>query len=134
MRLPRQSLFMRNRLDVALWTLSVLALVGIVALSLGPGPDRADLFPHADKVWHLLAYAGLTGSWLLAAVWRPGRGSGRWPHAASPILWTAVALGTGLELLQRTVDRSADPLDWAANVLGICAAAWTWGWLKRTRS
>ncbi|MBI2238268.1 MAG: VanZ family protein [Actinobacteria bacterium] len=99
--------------------------------SFAPLPPGADVFVMADKLLHLLAYAATTGAFLLAAVWRPGRGPGRYPRAASAIVAVAVALSVASEVLQGAVfDRDADVLDTVADLLGVAAAYVGWRVLR----
>ena len=116
--------------DAVLWTAALAVLGAVVFLSVGPGGPRTGIFA-ADKLWHALSSAALTGSWLLAAAWRPGRGPGRFPGAALSIVVGAAVLGGVLELLQGIVGRSADPLDWLADVAGITGALGAWVLLRR---
>ena len=118
-------------IDVVLWVVAVATLGAVVVLSLGPPPSGLEAFPGADKLWHAIAYAGCTGSWLLAAVWRPGRGPGAFPRAGIPIVVGAAVLGGAIELVQRVFSRSADPLDWLADLAGIALASG--GWLVARR-
>lgn len=117
-------------LDAVLWTVAVAMLLTVVLYSLGPGAGPSGIFA-ADKLWHALAYGALTGVWLLAAVWRPGRGPGRYPGGAAPIVIGTVVLGGFLELLQALVGRAADPFDWLANVLGVALVSGAWFLVRR---
>ena len=119
-----------NALDAVLWTAAVATLGTVVLFSLGPGAGPTGIL-GADKLWHALAYGALTGGWLLAAVWRPGRGPGRYPGGAPLIVIGAAVLGALLELLQGGVGRFADPLDWMANLVGIALATVAWLLMRR---
>jgi VanZ family protein len=122
--------------DGALWALSGVLLLAIVVLSLGPeGPPEP--FSLADKMWHAVAYAALTGCLLLAAVWRPGRGSGWLAGRAWAIALGAALLGTFLEVAQAFdpfADRHGDVGDWLANTLGLLAAFGAWRVLRQRTS
>lgn len=118
--------------DGALWTVAVGILAAVVIASLGPGVGRSAIFA-ADKLWHGVAYGTLTGAWLLAAVWRPGRGPGRYARGAPLVMVGAVILGALLELLQGLVGRSVDPFDWLANVMGVALISSVWLLLRRRR-
>lgn len=126
----------RRAIDGALWALSGVLLLAIVVLSLGPkGPPEP--FSLADKMWHALAYAALTGSLLLAAVWRPGRGSGRLPGRAWAIALGAALLGTLLEVAQAFdpfAERHGDLGDWLANTVGVLAGFGAWRVLRHRTS
>lgn len=117
-------------LDAVLWIAAASTLATVVVFSVGPGAAPTGIFA-ADKLWHAIAYGALTGAWLLAAVWRPGRGPGRFPGGAPLILIGAAVLGALLELLQGVVGRFADPLDWLANLVGAALAAAAWLLLRR---
>jgi VanZ family protein len=95
---------------------AVIWVVGLFTLSSWSAGDGAlDFwwrFPHDDKVVHALLYAVLGGLLRLA--------TGRLPAT----LVLAGAVGLADEVLQSTVPgRSADPLDWVADVVGAFAGA-----------
>jgi hypothetical protein len=117
--------------DGGLWALSMGLLMATFVLSLGPAPPGLNSFLASDKLIHAAGYAALAGSWLLAAVWRPGRGDGPFPRAAWTVAVGAAVLGAGMEVGQHFVHRHADPLDALADLGGILAAAWTWMALRR---
>jgi hypothetical protein len=96
---------------------AVAWVVGLFALSSwSAGEGALDFwwrFPHDDKVVHALLYAVLGGLLRIA--------TGR----LAATLALAGAVGLADELLQSTVPgRSADPLDWVADVLGAFVGAW----------
>ena len=109
-----------------LWTWAILSLIALLSLSLGPAPPGLQAFPGADKVWHTISYAAVTFLWLLAGVWRPVRGEGRYPLTMLAIVIGFAMLGALLEVIQQWVDRSADPLDWLADLLGVAIAVGSW--------
>jgi hypothetical protein len=115
-------------LDAALWMAAIGFLAAIIVFSVGPPPET--LAPEfSDKVKHAAAYAGVTFTTLLAAVWRPGRGVGRFPRARYWIPLAALALGILLEILQGTIEawnRRGDPVDMVWNGLGVAVAAGAW--------
>lgn len=121
---------MSRTIDVVLWILSSALLASLVLLSLGPGGGRSGIWA-LDKLWHGVGYGALTGAWLLAAAWRPGRGPGVLPHAGPPIAFSAAALGGLLEILQGMIGRSADPFDWVANLVGIFVVSLAWMLARR---
>lgn len=104
-------------LDVApaVLALSCMFWLGLIPLKSLPGPD----FEFADKLWHLVAFGGLTG--LLA---RAFCYFGRAPLlAAREATAASVALGGMLEVLQSfTPYRSADVGDLLADALGAVLA------------
>ena len=69
-----------HRLDLALWSIVALSIASTVMLSFVE-PPGAGLGHGIDKVQHALAYFVTMLVALLAAVWRPGRGPGRFPDA-----------------------------------------------------
>jgi hypothetical protein len=92
----------------------------------------ADL-SFGDKLLHFGAYAATTGAFLLAAVWRPGRGDGLVPRAAPALVAVAIVVAAGLEVAQTTLvaDRTADGLDAVAGSLGAALALVCWTALRR---
>jgi len=104
-------------LDVAPALVCLIALfwAGLVPLDSLPGPD----FELKDKVWHLLAFGGLSGL-LARAIAHFGRDA---LLAARDAAFTGAALGGLLELLQSlTRYRSPDWADFAADSLGAALA------------
>lgn len=102
----------------------------VLGLSLGPEPPLESL-PFGDNVPHAIAYVGLSSSYLLAAVWAPVRGPGRWPSAASPILLGLAGFGIGLEILQGFTERTPDHVDALTNTAGVAIGAVGWLLLRR---
>ncbi len=100
--------------------------------SLGPPPSALADLSFGDKLLHFSAYAATTGMFLLAAVWRPGRGPGGFPRSAPLILGAAVVLSGVIELAQGVfTTRTGDAWDAVAGILGA-AAAWTaWRLVER---
>lgn len=104
------------------WAAFVLAvaanLYGIYAPS-QPGPA---LFAGADKVWHLLSFALVMGTGVLAGI------HARWLAAA------LVAHAIVSELIQHLVlaGRSGDPVDVVADLVGI-GIGWALGHLLARR-
>lgn len=99
----------------ALLYLAVLFWFGLVPLKALPGPD----FLLADKLWHLLAFGGLTA--LLSRALRHFRRSAL--QAAGLAALFACALGALLEIFQSlTRYRSAEPADLLADALGAVLA------------
>src|SRR5918999_493766 len=83
------------------WTLLVVALVASLA------PREGGWFSFSDKLTHVVGYTGLCASFLLAAVWLPRRGPGRFPRSAVAVTVAVAVVGAVLELLQGYVGRSA---------------------------
>jgi hypothetical protein len=113
-----------RHIDVALWASTGLSAGLTIYLSLGPIPAGAGAFPHSDKVWHALFYAVTAFLFLLAAVWRPGRGQGPFPRAGLVFLGAVLVAGAVIEVLQGVVTELRKPelLDWLAEVLGVIVA------------
>lgn len=110
-------------IDRALWILTILCIVATVWFSFGAPPPGVTLFPYADKIEHAIAYFATTLSFLFAAVWRPGRGPGRWPWMGLWFPVAAIAAGALIEFLQgMTPTREAQALDLIAEVIGTMAA------------
>lgn len=115
-------------LRVGLWLTSLLLLTVITALSLIPQPVVV-----WDKLAHAAAYAVLLQSVLLAAVWAPGLGEGRWPEGHMALVIAAICFGAVIEILQGAYfARTPDALDAASNALGALIGAAAWYGLRRT--
>lgn len=105
------------------WPLFALSAVGVImllVLTLRPSSElpKIELFPMADKVFHLLAF-GLVASALVLDI-------GRWRRAKGWLLYliggiALVGLGVFIELAQEAMKqgRSADVMDFVADVAGI---------------
>lgn len=104
------------------WALAVIDLL----LSLLPQPGRVAGGALPDKLIHVAAYMILTVAFLLAAVWRPGRGEGRWPNGAAAVVFATGAFGLLVEVLQGFYGRDAEVFDVVANFLGCIAALLAW--------
>jgi VanZ family protein len=115
----------RPVLDLFLWLLVVVMAVVVVYTSVSPPGDGT--LPLSDKLLHYLAYMGLTMSMLLAAVWAPVRGAGRFPSASLAIVIIAFLFGFGIEVVQGPLpDRDAELLDALANAAGAVTALILW--------
>jgi VanZ family protein len=104
--------------------LALLFWAGLIPLKSLPGPD----FELADKMWHLIAFGGLT-----ALLSRALRHFGRSVLESIAAAGSASALVGGLlELLQSlTPYRSADFADLAADALGALLAYVVLRWLAK---
>jgi hypothetical protein len=109
-----------HRLDLVLWSIVALSVASTVVWSFVE-PPGAGLGHGIDKVQHALAYFVTMLPALLAAVWRPGRGPGRFPDARWLIPAGALAFGAMIEILQSvsTTNRQGDVGDWLAEVVGV---------------
>ena len=113
--------------DVALWVLAAILTAVLFVYSFIRAPAIASAFPNADKVWHFAAFASTASVYLLAAVWRPGRGEGWFPRAAPMIVVGAVAATILIELLQGAFfHRDAQALDAVAGSVGTLSALGVW--------
>jgi hypothetical protein len=115
----------RGRLiDVALWT-STAALAFVTLMY-----SFAGSFPLADKFGHGLMYFATFFCFLLAAVWRPGRGDGPFPKKGLVFAFSVVAAGVAVELLQgfATTNRHAELGDMIAEVVGAFGALAILAW------
>jgi VanZ family protein len=110
-----------RRIDLTLWLVAAAAVWLTVWLSLLSEPPSPTGIPGIDKVEHALAYLVTTFAVLLVAVWRPGRGPGRFPGARWWIAGAALGAGALIEVLQSalTTDRQGDVRDWLAEVVGV---------------
>ncbi|MBN8294471.1 VanZ family protein [Rhodobacter sp. NTK016B] len=91
---------------------SVVAALLIAALTLTPIPTQTTLANGLDKVYHFVAFVGLIFPLILTD-------SRRWPWAV-PL---CIAYGGLIELIQPTVGRAAEWLDFGADVTGVLAGA-----------
>jgi hypothetical protein len=120
-------------IDAALWGATFLSAGLTLYLSLGPVPPGAGAFPNSDKVWHALFYAVTTFLFLLAAVWRPGRGAGPFPRAGLVGIAVILLAGGAVELLQGVMTEYREPelWDWIAELLGVTVALGMLALLRR---
>lgn len=97
------------RLWLGLWLLAIGIVVGVCLI---PSPDLPSMPRNVDKLEHALAFFVLSA--FAVQLFVPGR----------PLLRAMtglVILGMAIELAQGvfTIDRSADPLDALADILGV---------------
>jgi VanZ family protein len=116
--------------DALFWLAAFGTVAATIAYSLGPAPGALNAFPLADKVFHAAAYGAMTLSWLLAAVWRPGRGASVIPRYAAAVVICAILLGATIEVAQHFVDRTADVFDGVADAVGAVAGLAAWGGIR----
>jgi VanZ family protein len=119
--------------DIALWTTASALFTLSLVFSWGPPPPSPSV-SWFDKVWHFLGYGALCGTLLLAAVWRPGRGIGRFPRAAVGIALLVLALAWFTEALQGPFGRDFEPTDALADLAGIGVALAVWKTTSRATS
>ena len=84
-------------MDAILWAMTLACAGTTLWFSFGAPPPGANLFEGADKVGHAIAYFATTVSFLFAAVWRPGRGEGRFGHLGIWFPVVAIAAGAVVE-------------------------------------
>jgi VanZ family protein len=110
-------------IDRALWGLTAASAGTTLWFSFVAPPPGADLFPGADRLGHAIAYFTTTLSFLFAAVWRPGRGVGRFPELGRRFALAAIAGGGSIEILQgMTATRAAEIGDVVAEAIGTTVA------------
>jgi VanZ family protein len=119
-------LLRRQTHDRWLWLIAWGCVFLDPVVSLLPKPTQVAALTLPDKLLHFFAYMTMTTTFLLAGVWRPGKGNGKWPEAAATITIAAAAYGGLMELLQGLVGRDAQILDEVANVLGCFAGLMLW--------
>jgi VanZ family protein len=102
-----------------LWWLCMLT---VLVLALIPLKQSSQGIPHADKMAHAVAFAGL--SMLAVAAWPY-----RWPRIAIGML----GFGGAIEIMQGafTVSRQASWLDLLADAVGIALGLWVGRWALR---
>jgi VanZ family protein len=116
----------RKWIDPALWAASWFLLGLVVLLSLVP-ESPVQMRDGVDKLAHGCAYGALTLSFLLAGVWRPVRGRGRYPMGAIWIVIAAVGIGVVIEIIQDIESyRSMDAFDAVADAVGAAIGASLW--------
>ena len=127
----------RGRLiDGALWATTAALAILTLLFSFGLSPPGIGTFAHADKVGHGAMYLATFSCFLLASVWRPGRGDGRFPTSAPLFAIIVLTAGIAIEVLQEvaTDRRRAEVGDVVAEVLGIVGALAIHTWLRRSWS
>lgn len=86
-----------------------------------PPTDSPPLFPHDDKVFHALAFSGIGASW-----W--------WATHRLRVVWSiGVVMAVGTEIVQSLLPwpRTMEPLDMAADVVGVGLGLLAARWLAR---
>ena len=119
-------------LDTLAWVVAWTLLFVAVVASLTPREGNGLSF--SDKWTHVVGYTALCASFLLAAVWLPRRGPGRFPRSAVAVTVAVALVGAVIELLQGYVGRTVDVLDVAANIAGCVGGRLLWGALRSALS
>lgn len=118
---------MRLRRVIATWAgLGVVSGFGMAVaawLLIAPDAGPPPAIPFQDKIFHVLAFACLTGPAVLVL---PARYLWFW---AAHML----ALGAGIEVVQQRMGagRTGDLLDFAADAIGVFLAIGVGRWLRR---
>jgi VanZ family protein len=129
---PRADQVAPRLLDAGLWIGAAVAGILVVLYSLSAIPPGIQAFSGADKAGHAAVCFSTVLLLLFAAVWRPGRGRGRFPGATPLIVVGLVVAGIVLELLQATfTERSAEVLDVVMETFGALAALGVFTLLRR---
>ena len=122
-------------IDRGLWALTGICAAITLWFSFVAPPPGADLFEGADRVGHALAYFTTTLSFLFAAVWRPGRGTGRFPNLGRWFPLAAITGGAVIEILQgMTATRNAEIYDLVAEAIGTGTAVALHALIRRHRT
>ncbi len=106
-----------------MWWVLALGYTGLlIVMLLGPSVPRPPLFPHDDKAFHLLAFAGVGGAWWLAL------------RRVRPVWAVGLSMAVLTELGQALLPygRAGDPLDALADVAGVALGLLVGRWLRRT--
>jgi VanZ family protein len=104
-----------------LWCLCMLT---VLVLALIPLKQSSQGIPHADKLAHAVAFAGLAFLAVMA-----------WPHRWRAVALGLFAFGAAIEVMQGvfTASRQASWLDLLADAVGIAVGLWLGRWaLRRT--
>jgi hypothetical protein len=112
-----------------------LALITLL-FSFDFSPPDSGWLPLADEFGHGLIYVATFFCFLLAAVWRPGRGDGPFPTKALVFALGVVATGVVIEVLQElaTTDRHAQLGDVLSEFIGAFSALAIHAWMRRALS
>jgi hypothetical protein len=117
--------------DLFLWIVTLACASTTLWFSFGAPPPGADLFSWADKLGHGIAYFATTLSFLFVAVWRPGRGDGRFARWARCFPLAAIVGSIVIEIAQGMTDRTAETPDVLAAVIGVALAVGTHALVRR---
>lgn len=112
-------------IDAALWLGTAVSAGLTVWLSIVAAPPESSVVEGIDKLQHLLAYAATVSLFLLAAVWRPGRGAGLLWGMRAWVLPLALAAAAAIEVIQGRIGRQQEVADAVAGGLGAALAVVT---------
>jgi VanZ family protein len=113
-------------IDATLWAASLGLLVMSFLFSWGSPPGLGPDVDWIDKLWHFLGYGALCTTLLLAAVWRPGRGTGRFPGSGLRVAGLVLATAWITEALQAPFGRDTEVLDAVADLAGVAFGFLAW--------
>lgn len=133
---PRFHRHVRRWVEAApAWIFTILAVAGILWLTLAPHPlgeEELPLFPGADKIAHGLMFFCLTI--ISLCDWARKR---QWKKMSAAILWTVallnIAFGIGIEFLQRMMElgRGFEIKDMVADAVGVALAVFSWHYIYK---
>lgn len=115
--------------NAGIWAVALCTTALTLWYSLGPAPPGHG----SDKELHATVYFVNTLAILLAFVWRPGRGAGRFNAWALPVVVAIamLALGGLIEIVQGGfVGRDSQFADWVADAAGITLAVMVFAALR----
>jgi hypothetical protein len=113
--------------ETVLWLTLVLLVAMGVSLGLAAGTARGPYDPYLHSGGSML----LTVVFLMAAVWRPGRGDGWFPHGDLTIVALIITVGVGIEVAQTAGKIGVDSLgDIALDTAGTVAGWLVWRYLR----
>lgn len=116
-------------LDRLLWL--IVFVLAFVVIYTSTAPPSGDPPPLSDKLLHYLEYAALTLSVLLAALWAPIRGVGRFRISPLAVVLLVFVFGLAIEVVQAPLpERDAEILDALANGGGALSALIAWTLLR----
>lgn len=121
-------------IDVTLWMATAASAFLTVWLSVLVSPPGTNAFDNADKWQHFVAYVVTVSLFMLAAVWRPGRGPGLFWSLRWWVLPLAVVGAGAIEIVQGWTGREREAADWVAGSSGAAVAVVANLWLRRSRS
>lgn len=114
--------------EVTLWVALVLLAAMGVSLGLAAGTARGPYDPYLHSGGSML----LTVVFLMAAVWRPGRGDGWFPHGELTIVVIIIFIGLGIEAAQNSWKIGGGSFgDIALDVGGTVTGWLAWRWWRR---
>ena len=112
----------------ALW----LALIFLLAMGVATGLSTTTVRGPFQPFLHAGGSMLLTVFFLMAAVWRPGRGDGWFPNGGLTVAAVVLMVGVGIEVAQSSWNIEVGSLeDIAADAAGIAIGWLGWWWVRR---